>query len=169
MWEKLLESTTSPRTYTQKSYDIRFTTRTVLWYTRTILGFTYDMMYFAPTRTLWIWQIRIGLNFDLYIIAVGHRWHWSHFSSPWFTRTVIFLYSLKVTKRYVIKWRGDKIWPEKEPTNWNCIEASCNFATSLWEKWNGVQYHEQLSTCSNVIAVLWSIFVGILQSWVFDT
>lgn len=38
-----------------------------------------------------------------------------------FTRTVIFLYSLKVAKRYVIKLRGDKIWPEKEPTKWTTI------------------------------------------------
>ena len=48
----------------------------------------YDI--FCSNRgTLWIWQIRAGLNFDLHIIAVGQRWRWSHFSSLWHSLALI--------------------------------------------------------------------------------
>ena len=124
MWEKLLESTTSPRTYTRKAFifSIHNTHSSVIYQNNFRIYMRYDI-FCSNHGTLWIWQIRVGLNFDLHIIAVGQRWHWSHFSSLWHSLALWSFSTVfkNVAKRYVIKLRGDKIWPEKEPTTWTTI------------------------------------------------
>ena len=53
--------------------------------------------------------------------------------------------------------------------NWNCIGASCNFATSYGKNETEYNIMNNFQPVQTWTAVLWSIFVGILQSWVCDT